>query len=120
MAQLNLDNELNNLLEECILLHEVNLVKDIDDNPEEIINSLVLKVHKKCKKKHILFGISPDGNIDNHYNKHKIDVKKFIEIINSDLELEKVANQLFHQFIFRITILTQIIFKFLKVNFHIF
>lgn len=34
---------------------------------------------------------------------NKIDVKKFIEIINSDLELEKVANQLFHQFIFRRT-----------------
>lgn len=29
---MNIDNELDNLLESCILLHEVNMVKDIDDN----------------------------------------------------------------------------------------
>lgn len=60
---------------------------DIDENPKEVINNLVLKVHKKCIKKNVLFGISPDGNIDNNYNKHKIDValwmsnNKYIDFI---------------------------------------
>lgn len=34
---------------------------------------------------------------------NKIDVEKFIKIINNDLELEMVANQLFHKFIFERT-----------------
>ena len=54
---MNLDNELNNLLEECILLHEVNLVKDIDDNYRN------LDQWKPTPGKNILFitGLSGSG-----------------------------------------------------------
>ena len=70
-----------------ILFDDYFYQTDIDENPEDVINKLVLKVHKKCKKKNVLFGISPDGNIENNYNKHKIDVglwmssNKYIDFI---------------------------------------
>ena len=70
-----------------ILFDDYFYQKDIDENPEDVINNLVLKVHKKCIKKKVLFGISPDGNIENNYNKHKIDVglwmssNKYIDFI---------------------------------------
>ena len=53
----NINDELNNLLEECILLHEVNLVKDIDDNYRN------LDQWKPTPGKNILFitGLSGSG-----------------------------------------------------------
>lgn len=44
-----------------------------------IINRLIKKVYEKCHSKNILFGVSPDGNIDNNYNMHYADVKKWVE-----------------------------------------
>ncbi len=43
----------------------------------KIINNLISKVYKEIKKinKNILFGISPDGNIQNNYQKNYADVK---------------------------------------------
>ena len=42
-----------------------------------IINNFIKKVHEEVKKldENILFGISPDGNIENNYNKNYADVK---------------------------------------------
>ena len=42
-----------------------------------IINNFIKKVHEEVKKldEDILFGISPDGNIENNYNKNYADVK---------------------------------------------
>ena len=43
------------------------------------VNRLIKGVHEKIKgsKRDILFGISPDGNIDNNYNKIYADVRKW-------------------------------------------
>lgn len=39
------------------------------------INKMVKRVYNVCKKHKKLFGISPDGNIDNNYSKNYADVK---------------------------------------------
>lgn len=44
-----------------------------------IINDMVRKVHDVCRKYGKEFGISPDGNIENNYNKLYADVKKWGE-----------------------------------------
>ena len=44
-----------------------------------IINKMIKRVHSECKKKNISFGVSPDGNIDNNYNKHRADVKRWMK-----------------------------------------
>ena len=35
-------------------------------------------LYKKCKEKNVLFGISPDGNIENNYTTHYADVKTWM------------------------------------------
>ena len=53
----------------------------------QVINNMVEKVYSECKKKNIKFGISPDGNIDNNYQKNMADVRlwtssnKYIDFI---------------------------------------
>ena len=42
-----------------------------------VISDLIRKVYEVCHKKNILFGISPDGNMENNYNKVFADVKKW-------------------------------------------
>ena len=44
-----------------------------------IVNRLIKKTHKLCKDKNIPFGISPDGNIENNYQKHNADVKTWLK-----------------------------------------
>jgi uncharacterized lipoprotein YddW (UPF0748 family) len=46
------------------------------------INNMIREVHKVCSNKNILFGVSPDGNIDNNYNKNYCDVKSWMESNN--------------------------------------
>lgn len=41
------------------------------------VNELIEKIHKITKSKNILFGIAPDANIDNNYNKNYADVYKW-------------------------------------------
>ena len=43
-----------------------------------IINNMVKKVHEVCLKKNVPFGISPDGNIENNYNKNYADVRRWM------------------------------------------
>ena len=43
-----------------------------------IINKMIKRVHSVCRKKNILFGVSPDGNIDNNYSIHRADVKRWM------------------------------------------
>ena len=43
------------------------------------INNMISRVHEVCHKKSILFGVSPDGNIANNYQKHYADVKKWMK-----------------------------------------
>lgn len=44
-----------------------------------IVNEMIKKVHKECSNKNIEFGISPDGNIENNYNKNYADVKTWLK-----------------------------------------
>ena len=46
----------------------------------EVINNMIKEVYKKCKEKNIIFGISPDGNVENNYNKHFADVKTWMRL----------------------------------------
>lgn len=60
-----------------------------------IINDMVEDVYKVCKEKGILFGISPDGNIDNNYNKNYADVKKWM---SSDKYIDFIMPQIYYGF----------------------
>lgn len=42
------------------------------------VNKMIKKVHSICQKSNIPFGISPDGNIENNYNKNYADVKTWM------------------------------------------
>lgn len=42
------------------------------------VNKMLKKVYKTCKNKKVPFGVSPDGNIENNYNKNYADVKVWI------------------------------------------
>lgn len=54
-----------------------NTTLSLEEYHLDIINSMVKKVNAKIKKinKNVLFGISPEGNIDNNYNSNFADVK---------------------------------------------
>ncbi len=49
----------------------------VEDYHLNVINNLIKRVYKEIKSinKDVLFGISPDGNIENNYNKNFADVK---------------------------------------------
>ena len=67
----------------------------IEDYHYNVINNMVLKVHEVCKNKNVLFGISPDGNIDNNYNSNFADVKKWM---SSDKYIDFIMPQLYYGF----------------------
>ena len=86
--------------------------KDIDNNDYEnylknnpyidlttyhlnIINNMVEKVHKKCQEKKIKFGISPEGNIENNYDKNYADVKQWM---NSNKYIDFIMPQIYYGF----------------------
>ena len=43
-----------------------------------IVNSMINRVHSVCKEKNVSFGVSPDGNINNNYNSHMADVRRWM------------------------------------------
>lgn len=51
--------------------------KDINSYRLDNVSRMVEKVHKTCKKYNKTFGVSPDGNMENNYNRHFADVKKW-------------------------------------------
>ena len=53
--------------------------KSLEDYHLEVVNDLIYQVYKTIKNNNetILFGISPDGNINNNYSTHHADVKKW-------------------------------------------
>ena len=61
----------------------------------EVINHMVKRVYEECKKKNILFGISPDGNISNNYNIHYADVKRWLK---EDGYLDFIMPQIYYGF----------------------
>ena len=60
-----------------------------------IINEMVEKVHKVCKDNKVLFGISPDGNIENNYNKVFADVRTWLD---SDKYVDFIMPQVYYGF----------------------
>lgn len=61
------------------------------------ITDMLYKVNKtiKNKNKKVLFGISPEGNIDNNYNKNYLDVKK---IASSNKYVDFLMPQIYYGF----------------------
>lgn len=60
-----------------------------------IINKMVERVHAVCKSHNVLFGISPDGNIENNYNKMFADVKKWL---SDDKYVDFIMPQVYYGF----------------------
>lgn len=62
-------------------LEEYNSL-DLDISYDEYklsrVNELIKRVYDVCHKKGVLFGVSPDGNIENNYSKHSADVKTWL------------------------------------------
>lgn len=60
-----------------------------------IINRMIERVHRVCSKHNILFGISPDGNIDNNYSNVCADV---ITWLSSDKYVDFIIPQIYYGF----------------------
>ncbi len=52
---------------------------DFDNYHFMIINKMIKRVHEVCQDNNVLFGVSPDGNIENNYTKVFADVKTWLE-----------------------------------------
>lgn len=61
----------------------------------QVINEMVKEVHELCKKKNIPFGISPDGNMENNYEKHYADIKTWL---NSSEYIDFLMPQIYYGF----------------------
>ena len=57
---------------------------------------MIKKVYKVCHDNNILFGISPDGNIDNNYHKNYADVKKWM---SEDNYIDFIMPQIYYGFL---------------------
>lgn len=79
--------------------YEAYLEKSQDISFDEyklmIINRMVERVHTICSKHNVLFGISPDGNIDNNYNSVFADV---ITWMQSDKYIDFIIPQIYYGF----------------------
>lgn len=84
-------------------LDYLDYLKYLEDNSQigfdeyhfMIINKMVKRVHEVCLKYHVLFGISPDGNIDNNYHKIFADVRTWL---SSDLYVDFIMPQVYYGF----------------------
>ena len=60
-----------------------------------VINNMVKSVYGVCKKYNVKFGISPDGNVENNYNKVFADVKKWC---SSNQYIDFIMPQIYYGF----------------------
>ena len=69
----------------------------IDDYRLEMINKLIKNIYKtiKEKNKNILFGVAPDGNIENNYNDHYADIYTWLE---NDNYIDYIMPQIYYGF----------------------
>ena len=76
---------------------EVENTISIKDFRLSKVNELVSGIYQVIKKKNpdILFGISPDGNIENNYNTHYADVKTWLK---EDGYIDYIMPQLYYGF----------------------
>lgn len=72
-----------------------NEFMDIDDYHLMVINNMVKKVHEVCEEYDVLFGISPDGNINNNYTEVFADVKRWM---SSDQYIDFIMPQIYYGF----------------------
>lgn len=61
----------------------------------QTINQMIEKVHKECQKSNISFGISPEGNIENNYQKNYADVKRWMK---EDKYIDFIMPQIYYGF----------------------
>ena len=61
----------------------------------QTVNKLIKKVYNECHKKNVKFGVSPDGNIDNNYNKNYADVFKWMR---EDGYIDFIMPQIYYGF----------------------
>lgn len=66
-----------------------------DEYQLNIINRMIKRVHNVCKSKNVSFGVSPDGNIDNNYNIHRADVKRWM---NEKDYIDYIMPQIYYGF----------------------
>lgn len=59
------------------------------------VNQLIRRVHDTVKKKGIVFGISPEGNIENNYQKNYADVKTWLK---EDGYIDYIMPQIYYGF----------------------
>lgn len=76
---------------------EVKNTISIDEYRMNNVNELVKNIYKtiKSKNKNILFGIAPDGNINNNYDTHYVDIKKWL---SEDGYIDFIMPQLYYGF----------------------
>lgn len=59
------------------------------------VNLMIEKVHDVCSRYDVLFGVSPDANVENNYNKLFADVKKWL---SSDKYVDFIMPQVYYGF----------------------
>ena len=62
-----------------------------------IINKMIKRTHDICTKKNIVFGVSPDGNINNNYEYLYADIYKWIDEEYIDFIMPQVYYGLFNE-----------------------
>ena len=74
-----------------------NTSLSIDEYRLNKITDMIYRVNKTIKKKNksVLFGISPEGNIDNNYNKNYLDIKK---ITSDNKYIDFIMPQIYYGF----------------------
>ena len=87
------DNEIDIKDYETYLINNNYITKDKYNL--EIVNKMIKQVHEVCKKAGVKFGVSPDGNIENNYNKVFADVKKWC---SSDEYVDFIMPQIYYGF----------------------
>lgn len=87
--------------DENIDMAEYNAFKE--DNPNismdeyhlDVVNQMIKRVHEVCEKKGIDFGVSPDGNISNNYEKLFADVRRWT---SSSKYIDFIMPQIYYGF----------------------
>lgn len=87
--------------DENIDVAEYNAFKE--DNPNismdeyhlDVVNRMIKRVHEVCEKKGIDFGVSPDGNISNNYEKLFADVRRWT---SSSKYIDFIMPQIYYGF----------------------
>lgn len=87
--------------DENIDMAEYNAFKEdnhnisMDEYHLDVVNQMIKRVHEVCEKKGIDFGVSPDGNISNNYEKLFADVRRWT---SSSKYIDFIMPQIYYGF----------------------